>query len=91
MASLRFVNVGWDVCLWLVRAGGPGECMAIDGLSCDGCVMGSYGMGYDGGLKNIQTDNITPSSLHSWCSLSVQTRIAPIPVSLARGPSRALS
>ena len=45
MASLRFVSVGWDVCVWLVRAGGSRECMAMDELSCDGCVMGSSGMG----------------------------------------------
>ena len=48
------MKVGWDVCLWLVRAGIPGECMAMDGQSCDRCVMGSCGMVYDSGLKTYK-------------------------------------
>ena len=50
----------------------------MDGHSCDVWIMGSCGVVYKSGWKHIPTDNVTPSSLHSWCHLSFQAHIAPI-------------
>ena len=68
-----------------------GECMAMDGHSCDVWIMGSCGVVYKSGWKHIPTDNVNSKLTSLVVSFVLPGSYCTDSVSLARGTSRALS